>query len=660
MELTLEHGREQKLPLRTLLHTMALAREGDRREGILLRQGQGWFQVSGMGHEALAAVAWTLQPDDYIFPYYRDRALVLARGVSSYALALAYFARQASSSGGRQMPGHYSDRKQNIFSVATPTASQCLPAAGAAWAAKLEGSHRVVVTSVGDAACRQGEFYEAAAFALQENLPIVFLMEDNRYGISTPTEHFFPWSVGVLNPAIVQRVNARDPELVFEAARSAVKKARQGKGPSFLWCELDRLCSHSSSDDQRVYRSAEEIALDLARDPLDILAARLIERGEMTAEEWDEERELLAQQIDEEYCAAAQEEAADPGAVTDHLFGPSVPLSAPPVRFSEPANMVAAINQTLHAALTANQRVLLCGEDIEDPKGGVFGLTKGLSRQFPGRVFNAPLAEATIAGVAVGMAACGWKPVFEIQFIDFLCPAFNQLMSQVSSLRWRTQGEWNCPLVFLAPSGAYLPGGSLWHSESSEGIWAHIHGLQVMEPSTPEDAAGLLWSAIQGSDPTLILLPKHIFRKRMQVPETFEAVPPGKAAVRRIGTDVTLVAWGNCMELAEEAAARMEEEGVSVEVLDLRTLHPFDSATIELSLAKTGRLVVVHEDSRTASLGQAIVAEMTSHPERWNLFFAPPQIVARLDVPIGFHPALEFAALPSLEQVLAALRTVME
>lgn len=648
------------LNARALLHLMALSREGDRREGILLRQSKGWFQVSGMGHEALAALVSALRPDDYLFPYYRDRALALARGVTNYELALAYFAKRDSGSGGRQMPGHYSDRQRNIFSVATPTASQCLPATGAAWAFQLEGSDQVAVTTVGDAATRQGEFYEAVAFALQERLPVLFVIEDNRYGISTPTHKFSPYHLGALGADCMVKVDARDPYKVFAATQTAVERARRGDGPTVLWCELDRLCSHTSSDDQRLYRSAQDLACDAARDPIDLLARRLVLEGELTWEEWEAEQAQIVQQVDAEYRAAETDPDPEPAEALTHLFGPATALAPPPVVFSGDVTMVSAVNQTLQQALADNPRVILMGEDIEDPKGGVFGLTKGLSRQFPDRVFNAPLAEATIIGAAVGMASVGWRPVFELQFIDFICPALNQIMTQVASLRWRTCGEWACPMVILAPYGAYLPGGSLWHSESNEGIWTHIHGLNVVVPSTGEDAAALLWTAIHGNDPTLFLLPKHIFRKRAAIHPNPEALPLGQAAVRRTGEDVTLVTWGNCLELAEEAADQMHDEGVSVEIIDLRCLCPCDYATIETSLRHTGRLVVVHEDARTTGFGQSIITEMTSYPDRFNLFLSAPQLVARKDVHIPYNPILEYAVLPDLSQVLAAIRLTME
>ncbi len=659
MELTLEATRTV-LPARQLLYLMALSREGDRREAMLLRQNKGWFQVAGMGHEALAALTFAMRPDDYLFPYYRDRALALARGVTNYELALAYLAKRESSSGGRQMPGHYSDRERNIFSVATPTASQCIPAAGAAWSFKMAGSDQVVLTSIGDASVRQGEFYEAISFAMQEKLPVVFLIEDNRYGISTPTFKFFPYRLGSLGDSNLVRVNGRDPYEIFRAGQESIARARSGRGPTVLWCELDRLASHTSSDDQRVYRTPEDIAQDLHRDPIESFARRLMAEDLLTSDEWDAELAEIADSVDADYIRAESAPDPDPAKISLHLFGHTVPPSAPPIEFTEAATIVGAVNQTLQRALDEDRKTIVFGEDIEDPKGGVFGVTRGLSKQFPHQVFNSPLAEATIVGTAVGLAAVGWRPIFEVQFIDFVSPAFNQLMTQVASLRWRSCGEWSCPMVIMAPYGAYLPGGSLWHSESNEGIWAHIHGLSVIIPSTPEDAAGLLWSAIHGSDPTLFLLPKHIFRKRSPVSTPFSAIPLGKAVVRREGSDVTIVSWGNCLELAEEAADVVAPDGISAEIIDLRCICPCDYDTIAESLGKTGRLVVVHEDGRTTGFGQCIITEMTSHPDRFNTLLSAPQLVARQDVHVPLSiQCFEYAVLPDIGQVVAAVHLTM-
>jgi 2-oxoisovalerate dehydrogenase E1 component len=650
----------RKLPALDLLKVMLLSREGDLREGLLLRQNRGWFQVAAMGHEALAALIYHLEPEDYLYPYYRDRALALARGMTNRDMASAYFAKRDSNSGGRMMPSHYSSRRHNIFSCATPTGSQCLPAAGTAWAFKLRGSRHVALCTIGDAATRQGEFYEALAFALQEKAPVVFVVEDNGYGISTPTARFNPYALGALGPEHVLRVNGRDPFEVFARGGEAIAKAREGAGPTVLWCELDRISSHTSGDDQRVYRPLDEIKDAADRDPLFALANQLIAEGALPETAWRELKESVHAEVDRDYTEA--ESAPDPSGdtVSDNVYGPVVPAVPPPDLTGQTMTMVAAINHTLRAALAENDRVVLFGEDIEDPKGGVFGLTKGLSTAHPGRVFNSPLAEATIAGVAVGMAVTGYKPVFELQFIDFAPAALNQLITQVSTLRWRTQGEWNCPMVLMAPYGAYLPAGAVWHSESKEALFAHIPGIRIVIPSTPGDAAALLWTAIHCEDPVLFLIPKHLFRQRIPITGALEAAPFGEAVIRRDGEDVTVLAWGNCVELAELASEQLSKEGVSAEVIDLRTLVPCDWEAIENSLAKTGRLVVVQEDNRTCGFGQTLIAESVSHSKRWDLFLAPPRLVARTDTPIPYHPDLEHAALPDVSRVVAAIRATLE
>jgi 2-oxoisovalerate dehydrogenase E1 component len=648
-------------PKLDLLRTMMLSREGDRREGILMRQGKGWFQVPGMGHEALAAIAYHLRPDDYIFPTYRDRALMLARGMTTREIALDFMARAGSSSDGRNMPAHYSSRALNVFSVATPTGSQCLPAVGAAWGIKLAGDDRVVICSIGDAATRQGEFYEAVCYAIQERLPIVFVVEDNQYGISTPTRNMLPMRLHVFDERWVVFVNGRYVDEVYEKAGEAIRKARTGGGPTILWCEIDRLSSHTSADDHRVYRPAEEIEAMFERDPIRLLAEQLIAEGTLTQEQYEQMQADITREVDAIYQEVERVPLPDPAHVLDHLYGepPAHYLPLPLEVESEPTTMVAAFNRTLHAAMETFDNIIMFGEDIEDPKGGVFGFTKGLSTKYPDRVRNSPLAEATIVGTAVGLAATGYRPVFEIQFIDFITPGFHQLVSQIATLRWRSKGEWKCPLVIYSPYGAYLPAGGMWHSQSNDGWWAHTPGIRVAIPSTPEDLAGLFWAAIQDDDPTLLLIPKHIFRVRMPV-QAYRAIPFGKAAIRREGTDVTVVAWGNTLELAFQAAEQFAQQGVSLEIIDPRTLVPFDWETVEQSLAKTGRLVVIHEDNRTCGFGQAIIAEMTSVPERFNLLLSPPQLVARYDVHIPFCPELEYAVLPDLARVMRAIQTTLE
>lgn len=642
-----------------LLKLMYTSREGDRREGVLLRQGKGWFQVSGMGHETLGVIPLLMEEDDYLFPYYRDRAMALAKGVTSKELAIAYFAKEASSSAGRQMPGHYSDRKRNIWSVPTPTGANLLPACGVAMGMQLKGKKGVAVATIGDAATRQGEFYEAVSFAIERKLPVIFVVEDNRYGISTNTDAFNPFKLGVFNSDIYQSVDARHPDRVWDAAADAINNAREGQGPTVLVCELDRLCSHTSSDDHRVYRPAEEIAEMMDRDPISLLADELIEANELTQDQWDTIREEIDDQIDREYIEAESEVDPDGDLVLDELFGEAPVAEAPPIEGGRKWRMVDAVNHVFKESLQNSSDVVFLGEDIEDPKGGVFRLTAGLSEAFGDRVFNSPLAEATIAGVAIGLASYGMKPVFEIQFIDFSGPGWNQISQNLGSLRWRTNGDWTCPAIIYAPYGAYLPGGSIWHSQANEAFFSHIPGVRVVIPSTPEDAAGLMWTAMQSPDPTIYLIPKHLFRQQILVESDVEPVPFGSARIRQGGDDVTLVTWGNCVEYAEKAISKVKDE-CSVELIDLRSIVPWDKKTVLQSIEKTGRLVVVQEDGESCSAGQMVISEVTGNPESFSNLFSAPKLVSKPDVYIGYNPICEYAALPDENQVVDAIRLVLE
>ncbi len=639
---------------------MYLSREGDRREGVLHRQSKGWFQVAGMGHEPFAVVSMLMEPDDYLFPYYRDRAMVMARGVTNAELASVYFAKRDCGSGGRQMPGHYSDRNLNIWSVPTPTGANALPACGVAWSMQLKGQSNIVVATLGDAATRQGEFYEAITFAVERQLPIVFIVEDNQYGISTNTEKFNPFKLGIFDENIpVLQVDARHPDRVLEAVAPAMDKARSGGGPTVLWCHVDRLCSHTSSDDHRVYRPQSEIDEMSTRDPIDVVARELLESGELSKQEWESIRQEINERVDREYAAAENEPDPVASELLDHLFGPEPVPTPPPLEGGKKWRMVDAINAVFMHSLKNNDDQVFFGEDIEDPKGGVFRLTSGLSDAFPQRVFNSPLAEATIVGVGCGMASCGMRPVFELQFIDFMGPAWNQIGQNLATLRWRTFGNWKCPMVIYSPYGGYLPGGSLWHSQANESLFAHVPGLRVVVPSTPEDAAALMWTSMHSEDPTIFLIPKHLFRLQMDVPAEVPAVGFGSARIRKSGEDVTLVTWGNCIEHSLAAASALAGE-VSVEVIDLRSIVPWDRQTIITSLEKTGRLVVVQEDGRTSSIGQMIISEIAGDPQSWSLFFSAPQLVAKPDVHVGYNPVYEYAALPSTEQVIDAIRLTME
>ncbi|MGO8672702.1 MAG: dehydrogenase E1 component subunit alpha/beta [Capsulimonadaceae bacterium] len=636
---------------------MVLSRECDRRESILVRQGKGIFHVGGCGHEALAVISRHLEPGDSIYPYYRDRAISLARGYTLQMMAREFFGTRTSSSAGANLPGHYCSRELNIFPVSTPTASQCLPAAGAAWGIKLAGRTDLVVTTVGDAATRQGEFYEAVAFALQEKLPLLIVVEDNAFGISTRTAPMLPFHLDLFPGA--RHVDGRSVFSLHAATTDAVARARRGDGPTILWCEMDRLAPHTSSDDHTVYRSAEEIEAMQQRDPITLYRADLARLNLLTPAEADRicaESDAL---VDAAYADAMSEPAPAPLSTLSSLYGAdssreskhsgkSFSLSA-----RNDTTMVAEINRLFAERMATDPRIVLFGQDIEDPKGGVFGFTRGLSTQFPSRVFNSPLAEATIIGAGVGLAASGYRPVFELQFVDFISPGFNQLTSQAATVRWRSAGTWSCPLVLYAPYGAYLPSGGPWHSQSNESWFAHTPGIRVAVPSTTEDVVDLFLDAMATDDPSLILIPKHVFRVRQH----FRQIAPlgfGKARVRRLGTHATIVCWGNCVSLALDAAGQAASAGIETEVIDLRTLVPCDWPAVWESVAKTGRLLVVQEDARTCGFGQAIISEVVAGPV--PALAAAPVLLSRPDTHIPYHPDLEEALLPSIDDILRALR----
>jgi 2-oxoisovalerate dehydrogenase E1 component len=648
-------SKDQKLRLLTLILE---SRHGDLREQNLNRQGKGHFHVSGMGHEALAALGIQLRDGDYIAGYYRDRALVLGRGVASGELALDYFAKRQGQSHGRQMPSHYSYASKGIWSVPTPTGSQLLPGCGLAWGIRLDNKPNVVVATVGDAATRQGDFFEAISFAKERQLPVLFVVEDNKYGISSPTSKIHPRALKVVNAEDWRVIDGSDIQAIYDAGAEAFESMRKGGGPRFVWVDMERLSSHTSSDDQKLYRTADELTACEKRDPLRRWSERLIQEGILTSDAYEKLDKEIKERIRSEFAEA--ERAADPSA--DELFVqvtgdlPQVDQEVlPPGKY----RIGDTINKTLHLSLTKSKDRIIFGEDIEDPKGGVFRLTQRLSTEFPKQVFNSPLAESTIVGVGCGLASYGKRPVFELQFVDFIGPAWNQLATNVCNLRWRSFGTWKCPLVIYAPYGAYLPGGSLWHSQANESALAHYPGLNIAIPSTPEDAAGLLWTAMHAEDPTFVFIPKHLLWAEHQLNEPVWAVPLGVARKRQSGSDVTLVAWGNTMEKSLEALGQIGDE-VSVDLLDLRSIVPWDKSAVEESVRKTGRLVVVQEDTENCSVGQMIISHISSQTDLWNAMISPPILVSKGNVMIGYNPIYEYAALPDVERIVSALRRSVE
>jgi 2-oxoisovalerate dehydrogenase E1 component len=643
-------SKEDKL---RLLTTILESRHADLREQNLNRQGKGHFHVSGMGHEALAAVSIQMEPDDYIVSYYRDRGLVLGRGMTTRQLGLEYFAKRNTGSGGRQMPSHYSNAELHIWSVPTPTGSQLLPACGMAWGIQLDGKKNLVVTTVGDAATRQGDFFEALCFAREKKLPMLFLVEDNGYGISMPTRKNNPLALNILEPDNWRRLEGQDVQQVYDATAEAFEKIRAGGGPFFFWIRMERLSSHTSSDDQKLYRSAEELQALEKSDPLKYWKDQLIQESVITAEEFAGLDNEVKERIRREYAEAEKAEDPSPNELLANVSKSPLKLNKEVLPFGK-YRIGDTVNKTLRVGLEEDPRRILFGEDIEDPKGGVFRLTQRLSTEFPKQVFNSPLAESTILGVACGLAAYGKLPVFELQFIDFIYPGFNQLVTNISNLRWRSFGNWKCPAVFYAPYGAYLPGGSLWHSQANEAALAHYPGLNIVIPSSPADAAGLLWSAMHGEDPVIFLIPKHLLWAEHEYTEPIRAVPLGEAHKLRDGSDVTLVAWGNTVEKSLKALNNIDNK-ISVELIDLRSIVPWDKAAIEESVRKTHRLVVVQEDTENCSVGQMLISHITSVPDLWNEMISPPILVSKANVMIGYNPIYEYAALPDVDRIVSAI-----
>lgn len=640
-----------------LLRLMLVSRQGDLREQSLIRQGRGWFHVSGMGHEALVAVGALLREGDFFAGYYRDRPIALGRGMSNFDLALAFFAKASSASGGRQMPAHYSDRSRGIYSVPSVVAGNLMAACGLAWGIQLDGKPNAVVTTVGDAGTRQGDFYECLCFAKERGLPLLVLVEDNGIGISSVTSDINPMALGLLEQGGWEQVDGCSLEAVHTATSTALEAIRSGGGPRFLWCRTERISSHSSADDHRKYRSSDELSGLEDKDPVNRLKAALIQAGELSPQGFLELQEAVTAEVRADYERAYEERDPDPETLEDHVFARAI--SPPPLQLprAEKWRMVDAINQTFHAALQRDRDVVFFGQDIADPKGGVFSLTKGLSDAFPDNVTNSPLAESTILGASVGLSAYGKRPVFEIQFTDYIWPGFNQIVTHLSTLHWRTCGEWTAAPVLYAPYGGYLPAGALWHSQANEALLAHLPGLQVVIPSSPEDAAGLLWSALHDDNPTFFLIPKHLLWHAVPYPEALRPIPLGKAAVLREGSGVTVLTWGNCREVVEAAADELPAG--EVEVIDLRSLVPLDEATLEASVRKTGRLLIVQEDAERCSFGEHLLQRLLTQRSILDTLQATPRLLAKPNVHVPYHPDLEAAALPQQAAVVAALRALL-
>ncbi len=676
---------------------MVLSRRIDDKEIQLKNQSLIFFQISGAGHEAiLVAAGMNLRPGyDWFYPYYRDRALCLALGVTPYDMFLSGVgASDDPSSGGRQMPSHWGSQQLNIVSQSSPTGTQCLQAIGCAEATYLydritsipgrsERYHQdeVVYLSVGDGATSEGEFWESLNSACIGRLPLVCVVEDNGYAISVPVE--VQTAGGDISKLVssfpglfVQSIDGTDFLASYRAMAAAVSYARAHKGPALVHARVTRPYSHSLSDDEKLYKTAEERASEARRDPIVRLASFLKAEGLTT----EADLAALAREIDQEVDAAAERaKKADkpaPDTATLYVYSPDInPTSdafdTPATPSGKPDTMVAAINRTLKDEMARDPRIVVFGEDVADcsresaldqvpGKGGVFKVTHGLQRTFGGtRVFNTPLAEANIVGRGIGMATRGLKPVVEIQFFDYIWPAMMQMRDEMSMLRYRSNNAFSCPMVIRTAIGGYLRGGAPYHSQSGESIFAHCPGIRVVFPSNARDAAGLLRTAIRCDDPVLFLEHKHLYRQtynKGEYPGPDYMIPFAKAAVRRDGSNVVVLTWGALVQRSLLAAQQAEKDGISVMVVDLRTIAPFDWDAIAAAVKHTNRVVIAHEDQLTCGFGAELSARIAD--QLFEHLDAPVRRVAALDAPVAYSPVLEEVILPQSAHVLKAIQDV--
>jgi 2-oxoisovalerate dehydrogenase E1 component len=683
--------------LLTAYRTMLLSRKIDDKEIQLKNQSQAFFQISGAGHEAVlvAAGSHLRGAYDWFFPYYRDRALCLMLGVTPFEMFLASVgAKDDPASGGRQMPSHWGHARLHIPSQSSATTTQCLHAVGCAEASLIYQRvaeipdresrfypDQVTYVSLGDGATSEGEFWESLNTACTRKLPILYLIEDNGYAISVPVEVQTPG--GDISRLVehfpglrTYRCDGTDYLASYRTLGEAVTHVRSRQGPALVHATVIRPYSHSLSDDEKLYKTTAERDAEARRDPLVRMRHLLKSEGLATDASF---ADMLAA-VEREVNAAAEQALAAPKPPPEsaplYVFSPDVDptstaFATEPQPQGNPGTLVATINATLRDEMARDARIVVFGEDVADAtreevlasvagKGGVFKVTHGLQRLYGSdRVFNSPLAEANIVGRAAGMALRGLKPVVEIQFFDYIWPAFMQLRDEVGMMRYRSSNHWSCPMVVRVPIGGYLRGGAPYHSQSGVAIFAHSPGIRIVFPSNAQDASGLLRTAIRCDDPVLFLEHKHLYRQpynKAPYPGPDYMVPFGKAAVAREGKDVVIFTWGALVHRSLLAAHQAERAGIDVAVIDLRTIIPYDWETIAAYTKKTSRAVIAHEDQLTCGFGAEIAARIAQ--ELFEYLDAPIQRVAALDCPVAYAPALEEKILPGTDDILEAIRKI--
>ena len=707
-----------------IYRVMYTSRRIDDREIKLKSQQKIFFQISGAGHEAVGAAAgFALKPGyDWFFPYYRDRALCLALGVTPDAMLLqAVGAADDPSSGGRQMPSHWGCKRLNVVTQSSCTGTQILHAVGCAEASryfilhphaagKANGDYRefkdvqfhgdeVTYVSLGDGTTSEGEFWEAMNATANLRLPVVFLVEDNGYAISVPVEvQTAGGNISRLVSAFpnfhFEEVDGTDPVASYGALCRAVAHCRAGVGPSFVHAHVIRPYSHSLSDDERLYRPDVERQRDAARDPISRMQLFLIRDGIL------DEKGIngLEKEVDDELQAAVDRALAAPlprpETIRQFLYSPDLdPTSrafttpvgevgearaanGSPEKKAAAKTMADLINLTLRDEMKRDERIVVFGEDVADcsreeylrqkmvkGKGGVFKLTAGLQSEFGSeRVFNSPIAEASIVGRAVGLALRGLKPIGEIQFFDYIWPAMMQLRNELPVIRWRSNGAFSAPAVIRVAIGGYLTGGAIYHSQCGESIFTHTPGMRVVFPSNALDAAGLLRTAIRADDPVMFLEHKRLYREtygRAPYPGPDYMIPFGKAKVVHTGSDLTVITYGAVVPRALQALQKLDrEQGLKIELIDLRSLNPYDWEAIAASVEKTSRVLVAYEDTLSWGYGAEIAARIAS--ELFEHLDAPVKRVAAKDTFIAYQPVLESAILPQVQDLYLAMKELAE
>ena len=664
-----------KKDLMNALRLMFLSRQIDNKVMNLLRQGKSFFHIPGSGHEATqVAFGLALEPGkDWGFPYYRDLAFMLSLGVKPEEIFLHMLAKKDDPmTGSRQMPCHWGYKQFNVPTQSSPTGTQYLQAVGTALAARKKGIDAVTYVSSGEGATSEGEFHEAVNWASRDNLPVIFVIQNNKWAISVPVEQ----QTAGKNASIAEMT--RGYQNLFRevidgtsflkanaAAQSAVKYARKGKGPVLVEANVVRLFSHSSSDDHKKYRTPESIEEDMKKDPIEIFVKQLIEKEILTELAYEEFKKEITNHVNDAAEWALAQADPDPSEATRFVFDESGKKDKLKYEKSDkrgkPAVMVDGINHALREEMERNEKIYVFGEDVADNKGGVFTVTKGLSNQFGfDRVFNSPLAEASIIGVGIGMALAGLKPCVEIQFGDYIWPAFMQLRNELATYRYRSNNLFEVPMVVRVPVGGNIHGG-LYHSQSIEGTFAHIPGIYIAFPSNSADAKGLLKTALRLNDPVLFLEHKGLYRQShatVPEPESDYLLPFGKANIIKEGDDLTVITYGSMVHESNFALKKLEEEGYSIELIDIRTIAPLDEETIYNSVKKTGKAIVVHEDTLTGGFGGEIAARISDNC--FQFLDGPVKRHAAKDAFIPYHPKLEKEILPTRDTIFTAMKEILD